>query len=404
MPGHSAGEVTTLTIAGGVYHEQAIWPTWNQIYGSGGRAAAALRGHVDEIDLHAYAQQDMAVAFAPYAAVFGFQFHSVLAEQPISFQYVHSLSVPTISPQVRQIQSNPPFEISAANVLRFGMMEGSAIVQAERCVYDPQSPTNPEPFARNGSQATALAIVANRGEITALAGENEPIAAARQLCAEGAAVVVVKCGPEGARVVTASGVSTVPAFKAGRIWTVGSGDVFAAHFAARWASHGDDPIRAAEIASHAVAEYVESMALPTPSVQSLLDSPRGPVSVATRRVYLASPFFTLGQRWLVDEARRCLRELGMEVFSPVHDVGAGPAEQVAPADIAGLDECDAVFAILDGLDSGTVSEVGYARALKKPVYALAQTVSEEDLKMVVGSGCHVFDDFVTAIHHTAWRT
>jgi hypothetical protein len=34
---------------------------------------------------------------------------------------------------------------------------------------------------------------------------------------------------------------------------------------------------------------------------------------------------------------------------------------------------------------------------------LAQTVSEEDLKMVAGSGCKVFDDFVTALHHAAWR-
>jgi nucleoside 2-deoxyribosyltransferase len=94
----------------------------------------------------------------------------------------------------------------------------------------------------------------------------------------------------------------------------------------------------------------------------------------------------------------------MDVFSPVHDVGPGPAEQIAPADLAELDRCDAVFAILDGLDSGTLFEVGYARAHGKPVYALAQTVTEEDLKMVTGSGCTVFDDFVTALHHLAWRT
>ncbi|MGZ3459902.1 MAG: nucleoside 2-deoxyribosyltransferase, partial [Archangium sp.] len=116
------------------------------------------------------------------------------------------------------------------------------------------------------------------------------------------------------------------------------------------------------------------------------------------------PFFTLGQRWLVDEAWRSLGELGLEVFSPVHDVGAGPADQVAPADLAALDACDAVFAILDGTDSGTLFEVGYARARGKPVYALAQTVADEDLKMVQGSNCRIFDDFVTALHHTAWRT
>jgi nucleoside 2-deoxyribosyltransferase len=63
-----------------------------------------------------------------------------------------------------------------------------------------------------------------------------------------------------------------------------------------------------------------------------------------------------------------------------------------------------MFAIIDGIDSGTLFEVGYARARGLPVYALAQAVTPEDLKMVNGSGCLVFDDFVTAIHHTAWRT
>jgi len=60
--------------------------------------------------------------------------------------------------------------------------------------------------------------------------------------------------------------------------------------------------------------------------------------------------------------------------------------------------------ILDAPASGTVFEVGYARALKKPVYALAQTVGDEDLKMIIGSDCRVFADFVTALHHVAWRT
>jgi nucleoside 2-deoxyribosyltransferase len=188
------------------------------------------------------------------------------------------------------------------------------------------------------------------------------------------------------------------------VWTVGSGDVFAAVFAARWAVHGDSASDAAQLASRAVATYVDSMSLPVPPVEALRAMNLQEARARGGKVYLASPFFTLSQRWLVDEARRCLTELGLDVFSPVHDIGPGPAEAVAPADLAALDDCDAVFAILDGLDSGTLFEVGHARAKSKPVYALAQTVSEEDLKMVVGSGCRVFDDFVTALHHVAWRT
>jgi nucleoside 2-deoxyribosyltransferase len=99
-----------------------------------------------------------------------------------------------------------------------------------------------------------------------------------------------------------------------------------------------------------------------------------------------------------------LEELGLDVFSPVHKIGPGPAQVVGPADIAAIKSCDALFAIADGLDSGTLFEIGYARALGKPVYVLAQAVSAEDLKMVEGSNCQVFDDFVSVLHHVAWRT
>lgn len=395
--------MNTLAIVGGVYHERVIWPSWDQIFGSAGRAAAAVSGHVDAAVLHSYARPDTAEAFQPYANQYGFSFEPTASEQTISFEYVHSLAPPTLTPSIQRIRRNPSFEVSADNVLRFGMMEGSAVVRAKRCVYDPQSPVDPEPFGANGSQAEALAIVANRSEIVALAGISDPLEAAQNLCGKGAALVIVKSGPEGALVVTKDGETHVPAYRTERVWTVGSGDVFAAHIAARWAVHGDNPVRAADIASRAVAEYAESMALPSPSVASLLATDREPAKVQSGRVYLACPFFTLSQRWLVDEARRALQEFGLVVFSPVHDVGPGPAQTVAPADLAALDDCDAVFAILDGLDSGTVFEVGYARALKKPVYALAQAVSDEDLKMVAGSDCRVFDDFVTALHHTAWR-
>jgi nucleoside 2-deoxyribosyltransferase len=396
--------VNALTIAGGVFHEHATWPAWDQLYGSAGRAAAALAGHVASVVLRTYARPDTAAVFQPYAEAYGFTLDPVAAEQTISFEYVHSLSTPVIFPATTHIRPNAPFSVKADAVLRFGMMEGSAVIEAERCVYDPQSPFNPELFGRNGSRAAHIAIVANRSEIVAMGGNDDPIAAARSLLSDGAEVVVVKCGAAGAAVVEASGVTTVPTYRTERVWTLGSGDVFAAVFAARWAVHGESASNAARLASRAVATYVESMSLPVPLVETLRGMDLVEARVNGGKVYLASPFFTLGQRWLVDESRRCLTELGLDVFSPVHDIGPGPAETVARADLAALDDCDVVFAVLDGLDSGTLFEVGYARAKSKPVFVLAQTVSEEDLKMVAGSDCFVFDDFVTALHHVAWRT
>jgi nucleoside 2-deoxyribosyltransferase len=405
MPGADSAQVNAITISGGIYHERCIWPDWDQIYGSGGRAAAALSGHVDQVTLRTFARRDTADRFKSYVATtYGFTFAPVDASQTISFEYVHSLSVPTIRPAPALIHINNPIEIKDEVVLRFGMMEGSAQVEADHCIYDPQSAFRPEPFGQNGSKAHHLAIVANRSEVMALGQRADLTDSAQALLKDGAEVVIVKMGVAGALVVDASGATAVPAFRTDRVWTIGSGDVFAAIFASAWGVHGISPVDAARFASGGVAEYVSSMALPIPSLTALSQSLRPEAQAAGGRVYLASPFFTLGQRWLVDDARRSIRELGMEVFSPVHDVGPGPAEQIAPADLAELDHCDAVFAILDGLDSGTLFEVGYARAHNKPVYALAQTVMEEDLKMVAGSGCSVFDDFVTALHHLAWRT
>ncbi|WP_144157526.1 PfkB family carbohydrate kinase [Paraburkholderia sp. BCC1885] len=395
--------MSEIAIVGGVYHERCIWPEWDHIYGSGGRAAAALRSHVERVTLHTYVREDVGVAFKPYASNYGFDVVTAETKDALSFEYVHCMSSPVIRPPLARIHRRPPIAVSAEAVLRFGMLEGCGKVDSEWCVYDPQSAFSPEPFEQNGSKAAHLAVVANRSEILAMTGGDEPTVAAQKLIEKGAEVVVVKSGPAGAYVITREGQSHIPAYRSNGVWTIGSGDVFAAIFAARWAVHRESPERAAELASRAVSSYAETMGLPSPLPDSLLQAQLVPASTVPGRVYLASPFFNLGQRWLVDEARRCLTELGLEVFSPVHDVGPGRAHDIGPADIDALKSCDRVFAILDGVDTGTVFEVGYASSLGVPVYALAQSVAEENLKMIVGTGSQVFTDFVTALHYTAWK-
>lgn len=396
--------MTSITVAGGVYYERCIWPEWDHLYGSAGRAAAALRSHIDDVTLCTYARPDSREYLARYSNLYGYNCRLVDAKQAISFEYVHCLSSPKIRPTPRHILQNTSIQIEADVVLRFGMLEGNAIIDAERCIYDPQSAFDPQPFGKNGSKATRLAIVANRGEIIAMSGAKDEHAGASLLLEKGAEVVVVKSGPVGALVFDRNGVTQIPAHRSERVWTIGSGDVFAAIFAARWGAHDDSATHAALLASRAVADYAGSMSLPSPTSESLNRDTLSTTTTKPGRAYLAAPFFTLGQRWLVDEARQGLTELGIDVFSPVHDVGHGPAKVVADADLKALDECDRVFAILDGLDSGTIFEIGYARARGIPVYALAQSVGVEDLKMIIGSDCRVFDDFVTAMHHVAWHT
>jgi nucleoside 2-deoxyribosyltransferase len=120
-------------------------------------------------------------------------------------------------------------------------------------------------------------------------------------------------------------------------------------------------------------------------------------------IYLAGPFFDLGQRWMVEEIYRTLVDLGAGVFSPLHEVGTGlSADAIAEADLRGLRGCSKVLALLDGGDPGTLFEVGYARALGIPVVALAERMEGENLTMIAGSGCEVTHDLATAIYHVMW--
>ena len=223
--------------------------------------------------------------------------------------------------------------------------------------------------------------------------------------------VVVKRGPHGALVYDHRHIEHIPAYKTNSVWPIGSGDVFAAVFAARWAVLEASPVEAADDASRAAALYVDSHVLPIQpdSLTATSDFPFSPLALTglplsenEYHVYLAGPFFNIGQSWLIEESRRALQAMGLRVFSPCHDVGLGAADDVAPKDLDAIRHSRSVFALVDGLDAGTIFEIGYARSLDIPVVALAQSTPDEPLKMIRGSGCDVVTDFVSAIYRTSW--
>jgi nucleoside 2-deoxyribosyltransferase len=220
----------------------------------------------------------------------------------------------------------------------------------------------------------------------------------------GASVVVVKQGPRGALVYEDSHLSTVTAYKSETVFKIGSGDVFSAVFTHYWGERKETASVAAELASRAVARYVA-----TKNVQVTTEDASGddafPIHAGIGPIYIAGPFFNLGQRWVIEEARQVFLKLGVEVFSPIHDVGAvGSAEQIAQSDLDGLRRCRSVFAVVDGEDAGTLFEVGFARSLGIPVVALAECLKPESFTMLEGSGCSITDDFTTAVYRSIWAT
>jgi len=214
-------------------------------------------------------------------------------------------------------------------------------------------------------------------------------------------------GAKGALVYENSSFVQIPAFQTNQVWKIGSGDNFVALFGYFWMEKQLSAAESALLASKATAYYCSCKGFVTPKRLTEFSPPE--IKLSDRYlngyqpiVYLAGPFFTLAELWLIEQARDNLREMGLKVFSPYHDVGRGSADDVVELDLKGIRDCDVVLAIGDGLDSGTIYEVGYARAIDKPVIFYSENETSENKKMMLGSGCTICDDYVTSIYKTLW--
>ena len=403
-----------MIVAGGYYREVCVSPQHDEVFGSGGRAAIAIASAGIDVDWHYYCPEPQQTIAPVALSSPHLKHHPHASDELVSFNYFHPLSEPEYRPSDLPRYDN--IVVESANILRFGFMEGDAIVHGDRVVFDPQSPKRPMSFKANGSTAKALAVVLNAQEVRALGKDQDEAQAVRNvLQSEGASVVLVKSGPQGCRVyVDGKLQETVPPYRTDRVYKIGSGDIFSAAFAYHWAGKGTAPDRAADAASRCVARYCNSR---RPSV--LLDDETSALeSIVVKddkaKVYIAGPFFTMAELWLVEQACRSLDSLGVSFFSPYHEAGLlrdytddqahqKEIERVVEADLRGLKECKAVFAILDGCDPGTIFEIGWAVRHNIPVVALSQNPKPADQTMIRGSkSCSISDDFASAIYRVAW--
>jgi hypothetical protein len=396
-----------IDVIGGAYREICMSPEVSQFYGSGGRAATALASRTS-VRLHTAVGPGNERDVRRLAALGGFEIRPTVSPVSATFGYIHPLQSSQIEPARgtfdRSTVVKVPGTVDVALV--YGMYEAGTEVTARTVVYDPQDGVAPIPYGDAGCRATErLAILINASESLVMTGAETIEEAGRLLLGQNtASVVVIKSGARGALVFSAEepGLVAVPAYRSHSMFGIGSGDIFAAAFAHFWGELGEAPAAAADKASRCVSHYVETRSDKL-ATDGELKVQRDPVAIKAGKVYLAGPFFTMAQRWLIEECKDQLLDMGLEVFSPLHDVGRGPAEIVAPADLAGLEDCDRVFAVLDGLDAGTLFELGYARKMGLPVYGYGETIDPENSKMVTGSGCHLIGDFATAMYMAAWR-
>lgn len=338
------------------------------------------------------------------------------AEFTPTFRYKHPLAIPEITPEKCVYGNKKSFKVndlSNESALVFGMIEAEPEVNADVVVYDPQNAISPKLFSETPCSANKLALVLNQYEAssahTRLTGEKAPdveFLADWVLKHENANAVVIKCGKRGAYAKCLSGIEGwVEPYQTRNVYPIGSGDTFAAAFYFYWVSQQMPAYEAAKRASAVAAFYCDTK---TYSDDQSLDDYISKLQAYKPRVqkklniYLAGPFFTLAQMWLINETKRCLEDTGMDVFSPYHDVGVGTAEDVVQHDVDGIHNCDVVYALFDDRDPGTLFEIGMAIQAGKKVVVLAENSTNEHLKMYEGTGCQIYKDFATSIYAVGW--
>jgi Nucleoside 2-deoxyribosyltransferase/pfkB family carbohydrate kinase len=391
-----------VIVLGGTYEELCRDPSRIDLIGSGQRAAIALRDVVgEELSLVTAVDQDNLADAETLCGGAGVTVEIFERTEPVGFVYATPLSAPII--RGRRASVNELIEVDDDDVLAFGMLETSPRVKARRLVLDPQQPKDLAPLELGDISAEHLALVANVGETKALAGGTRILTdAAQELrSTTGAEVLVTKAGARGALVTTETMQEWVGPHPTPKVWPIGSGDVFAAGFAWAWAHEEADPVEAARAGSMAAAHWCTSQRLNLPA-GAFREPPSPELAVQNGRVYLAGPFFTVSERWLVGLVQESLRTLGGSVFSPLHDVGVG--HDIAAEDLEGLADSTAVIALLDHSDAGTLFEVGWARHAGLPVVGLAEKLDKEAAKMLYGTDVSIHRDLSTAVYRALWAS
>jgi hypothetical protein len=389
-----------MIVVGGTYRERISFPSTDVMFGSGLKAAATLAKLSRKVKLLSAVSPKELDEAKCLSSTFEISATFFKRQAPITFSYITPLAKPLIT---GANQKKLELKADGSVVLVFGMLEATTKIKAERLIFDPQSPNDAAIPSNLSEQANRLAIVLNRQEISEITGSKDSEKAGRKLIKKTKAeVVVIKCGALGALVLTSKRSTWIGAHPTEFVWPIGSGDVFSAVFAWAWGEKKYPAVKSAKLASGGAALWCSSKVLPLEkNLEANIKKLNKPIKNRKPMIYLAAPFFSVAETWLVEVTREALLNLGAGVFSPLHDIGRGQ-DEVAKKDLLGLQKCSTVLALLDGEDTGTLFEVGHAIAQKKHVVAFTTFNESQKFKMLRGSKIKIYNNLSTAIYKAIW--
>ena len=384
-----------VTVVGGAYREMCQEPVLDRLLGSAVRAAGTLTDLGHDTALVTCIDNDNRPELEAVAYTLGVKITSHPRTGAVTFAY----ETPLHHPSVLGSAMAGPIQVEDDVVVGFGMLESGWSAAASTLIIDPQHSAVQDMLQR--CTADRVAVVLNEHEARRLTGRHDIAAATQALLALPVDVVVVKQGAIGGLMAANTGIESFGAHATDVVQPLGSGDAFTAGFAHAWAREAATPVEAARFGSRVAAAHSLTGSPQVSQAFDLVDDPLPYPTGERPRVYLAGPFFDLAQRTMIHFVRHALAHIGVEVFSPLHDVGRG-GDEVAAADLDGLRSCHSVLALLDGADPGTLFEVGWASREGIPVVGFVDNVNDHGWTMIRGTGTRVIADLSSAVYGAAW--
>lgn len=158
-----------LTIVGGCYRELCLQPQWRQLFGSGVRAAAAVRLLLPEPPtLITTISHSELLSLSRLAASYNFHIQTYIRSASIEFHYDHPLAQPRQYSCLDTLEQIDPINVVADVALSFSLIEVSTRVTAKKLVYDPQAGGKALPPSVASIKADRLAVVANISEVRSM--------------------------------------------------------------------------------------------------------------------------------------------------------------------------------------------------------------------------------------------